>query len=115
MWGFDLPAGTSPDSVVTVRVRPVWSGLPEIEVSDDQYSSTVAGLTACGRADLGRQGGLRGHDGELDNNDFVAFIDDFFDSDASADLGRQGGMPGRDDLLDNNDFVVFIDLFFHGC
>ncbi len=65
--------------------------------------------------DLGRQGGLPGADGLLNNNDFIVFIDFFFNADARADMGVQGGVPGQDGLFDNNDFVVFIDLFFTGC
>jgi hypothetical protein len=66
-------------------------------------------------ADLGGTGGLPGHDCILDNNDFVVFIDYFFNSDARADRGGTGGLPGADGILDNNDFIVFIDQFFAGC
>jgi len=66
-------------------------------------------------ADLGQQGGGPGQDGVLDNNDFVAFIDHFFNHDAAADVGTQGGLPGHDAQWDNNDFVIYIDLFFAGC
>ncbi|HZW07488.1 MAG TPA: immunoglobulin domain-containing protein [Phycisphaerales bacterium] len=66
-------------------------------------------------ADLGRVGGVAGNDGVLDNNDFVVFIDYFFNADSRADCGIQGGVPGHDGLFDNNDFVVFIDAFFAGC
>ena len=65
--------------------------------------------------DLGSQGGIPGPDGQLDNNDFVIFIADFFTLNARADVGRQGGAPGGDGLFNNNDFVVFIDEFFGGC
>ena len=34
--------------------------------------------SACLAADLGVPGGLPGRDGLLDNNDFIAFIDAFF-------------------------------------
>ncbi|MBY0308462.1 MAG: DUF3466 family protein, partial [Phycisphaerales bacterium] len=43
-------------------------------------------LPAC-VADLGGQGGVIGADGQLDNNDFIAFISLFFDADARADVG----------------------------
>ncbi len=29
-------------------------------------------------ADMGIQGGIPGHDGQWDNNDFIVFIDQFF-------------------------------------
>ncbi|MBY0307453.1 MAG: choice-of-anchor D domain-containing protein, partial [Phycisphaerales bacterium] len=66
-------------------------------------------------ADLGHQGGLPGPDGQLDNNDFIAFIAAFFAQDAAADLGHQGGLPGGDGAFDNNDFIAFIAAFFAGC
>jgi hypothetical protein len=66
-------------------------------------------------ADLGGQGGIAQPDGIYDNNDFVVFIDDFFNHDVHADLGSTGGVLGPDGAFDNNDFVVFIDLFFQGC
>jgi hypothetical protein len=66
-------------------------------------------------ADLGAQGGAAGHDGVLDNNDFVVFIDYFFNHNPLADVGRQGGVTPGDGAWDNNDFVVFIDQFFAGC
>ncbi|MDP1662153.1 MAG: GC-type dockerin domain-anchored protein [Phycisphaerales bacterium] len=77
---------------------------------------TAAGtLTACGPADIGRQGGVAGADGLLNNNDFVVFIDYFFNSNPLADRGTTGGVPGTDGQYDNNDFIVFIDQFFAGC
>jgi probable HAF family extracellular repeat protein len=72
------------------------------------------GVSPCA-ADLGMQGGLPGADSQLDNNDFIAFINYYFASDAHADLGVQGGGPGHDGVLDNNDFIAFIGLFFSGC
>jgi len=65
-------------------------------------------------ADMGSQGGQPGADGVLDNNDFIAFIDYFFNNDPRADVGAQGGVRGVDQKLDNNDFISFIDAFFQG-
>ncbi|HZW06183.1 MAG TPA: GC-type dockerin domain-anchored protein [Phycisphaerales bacterium] len=70
---------------------------------------------ACGQADVGSTGGVPGPDGQLNNNDFVVFIDYFFNENPLADVGSVGGVPGADGAWDNNDFVVFIDLFFAGC
>jgi hypothetical protein len=67
------------------------------------------------KADLGKQGGVGGPDGALDNNDFISFIDLFFSNNPLADLGSQGGVAGADTFFDNNDFVIFIDEFFSGC
>jgi len=66
-------------------------------------------------ADMGGAGGEPGADGQHDNNDFVVFIDRFFNQNPLADLGSVGGAPGADSVFDNNDFVVFIDAFFAQC
>jgi photosystem II stability/assembly factor-like uncharacterized protein len=66
-------------------------------------------------ADLGTAGGVPGHDGLLNNNDFIAFITYFFNSDPAADVGSAGGLPGSDGQFNNNDFIAFINLFFAGC
>jgi hypothetical protein len=68
--------------------------------------------SVCGAADVGGVGGVAGADNHLDNNDFVVFIDLFFNHNAIADMGSTGGTPGADGAWDNNDFVVFIDNFF---
>jgi hypothetical protein len=91
------------DSAAFIANLRAEAGNPGTEPSDD-----------CA-ADLGKQGGLEGHDNRLDNNDFVVFIDLFFQHEEDADLGKQGGLEGHDGAWDNNDFVVFIDLFFNGC
>jgi hypothetical protein len=72
-------------------------------------------LPPCGPADVGIGGGLPGHDHVLDNNDFIAFITLFFNSDPIADMGIGAGLPGSDGLYDNNDFIAFINHFFAGC
>jgi hypothetical protein len=63
-------------------------------------------------ADIGIQGGTAGDDGLLDNNDFIVFVNWFFNNDMQADIGVQGAVRGHDGVLDNNDFIVFVDLFF---
>jgi phage baseplate assembly protein gpV len=65
--------------------------------------------------DIGSQGGLPGADGTRDNNDFVVFIDYFFNHNTQADVGSQGGVAGPDGQWDNNDFVEFINEFFAPC
>lgn len=72
-------------------------------------------VTGCSGADLASEGAAAGGDGILDNNDFVRFIQLFFDSDVQADIGAEGGAAGSDGAWDNNDFIVFIGLFFEGC
>jgi hypothetical protein len=68
--------------------------------------------TRCGPADIAGAGASDGFDGEVDNNDFVLFIQWFFDSDIRADIGIGGAEPGSDGEFDNNDFIVFIQQFF---
>jgi hypothetical protein len=75
-------------------------------------SNLPGGMPTCGAADVGGVGGVAGADGHLDNNDFVVFIDFFFNHNPLADQGSTGGAPGADGAWDNNDFVVFIDNFF---
>ena len=58
---------------------------------------------------------MLGADGQFDNNDFISFIDLFFESSSAADVGGQGGVISADNGLDNNDFIAFIELFFQGC
>jgi hypothetical protein len=70
---------------------------------------------ACSTADLGSEGGAAEADGLLDNNDFVLFVQQFFDEDLQSDIGSEGGLARGDGLLDNNDFVVFVNAFFAGC
>ena len=72
-------------------------------------------VAACCPADIGVAGGEPGTDGQLDNNDFIVYIDRFFNGDVRADIGAAGGVAGTDGELDNNDFIVFIDRFFEGC
>ena len=82
---------------------------PSLDANTDGVIDTCQ---PCGPADLGRQGGEPGFDRLLDNNDFIIFINFFFDTNPLADLGQQGGLPGADGQFDNNDFIAFIDFFF---
>jgi len=123
------PAGGQPQQVFHFdsgeRVVTGGEGFPAISIS------ATTGVVGCSRrtlginaapigrcaADIGGQGGDPGSDGALDNNDFIVFIDAFFNSAPVADMGGQGGTPGADGHFDNNDFVAFIDAFFNatGC
>jgi hypothetical protein len=68
----------------------------------------------CGLADIGTSGGASGRDNNLDNNDFIVFINHFFAQQATADIGSEGGTQAPDGAYDNNDFIVFINAFFAG-
>jgi len=107
VFDFDGPGGRPASLVVAGQ----FTGAGGLAVSN----LAVLDAAWCGAADVGRQGGLAKHDGRLDNNDFVAFIELFFAGDVRADVGVQGGVAGRDGVFDNNDFVVFVDAFFGGC
>jgi hypothetical protein len=114
------------------NIDPVWSpgdaGMPDVAMGGlglaDVLSAgfidrvLISSLPVCSgcRADIGKPGGLTGSDGVLDNNDFIAFINAFFEDDRLiADFGSAGGLQGGDGVLDNNDFIAFIDAFFAGC
>jgi hypothetical protein len=100
--GYSLgPAAVSTSGVYTCRVANACGSVVS-------QASRVTVL----QPDVGVTGGVAGSDGALDNNDFVVFIDAFFNASPMADLGRQGGVHGGDGVFDNNDFVAFIDLFF---
>jgi hypothetical protein len=105
-----------PDGAASSGAVDGWNGANGTTAS---YRIDLAGVCratagpVCGAADVGGTGGVAGADGHLDNNDFVVFIDFFFNHNPLADQGSIGGTPGADGLWDNNDFVVFIDNFFN--
>lgn len=66
-------------------------------------------------ADIGTAGGVMAADGTIDNNDYVVFINEYFNNTLIADVGVVGGVRGSDGVLDNNDWIVFINEFFAGC
>ncbi|HYC99620.1 MAG TPA: GC-type dockerin domain-anchored protein, partial [Phycisphaerales bacterium] len=117
-WGVDpaspfngLPAG-GPIRVSRSRTNynPAIHDLPGWNIDIINPEPIAAEVPDC-LADLGRTGGLAEPDGQLNNNDFVVFIDFFFAADLRADIGSVGGVPGPDGFHNNNDFVVFIDRF----
>jgi microcystin-dependent protein len=90
-------------------------GTEQITLTNNNIPAHTHTLQPWCPADIGKAGGLIGHDGIRDNNDFIAFITLFFLSDPWADFGVQGGLPGSDGMFDNNDFVQFIEAFFADC
>lgn len=108
----DWPAGYKARKVVV---------LPNGDIAIQMYDTASPSSLCIARhrtapvADIGSPNGLPGHDGVFDNNDFIVFIDRFFNMDPTADIGTKGGWVGSDGTFDNNDFVVFVDLFFRGC
>lgn len=116
-WALMGPESFS-STTITVRLgsleRIVSLSPPAADGSSFAYIRGVIN-SPCSPADLGGQGGAEGGDGLLDNNDFIVFIQYFFQQDPRADLGSEGGASGPDSFFDNNDFVVFIDAFFQGC
>ncbi|MBY0308439.1 MAG: immunoglobulin domain-containing protein [Phycisphaerales bacterium] len=63
-------------------------------------------------ADRAGPGGVEGTDGSLSNDDFIVFINQFFEMDQRADVGGPGGFSLPDGQFDNNDFIAYINLFF---
>jgi hypothetical protein len=105
----------APDGPGAANPLASWTGT---NTATGNYRISFSGTcfatgAACGPADLGSTGGVPGADNHLDNNDFVVFIDFFFNHNPLADQGSTGGVPGSDGIWDNNDFVVFIDNFFN--
>jgi hypothetical protein len=96
-------------------VPPTWYASIQCVVSTTCSTKALSTYLGIRSADIGKQGGLYGHDGLYDNNDFISFIDLFFAHDPRADMGAQGGIHGNDGLWDNNDFVSYIDTFFEHC
>ena len=89
---------------------------PDTDTQIASFTAKIEGYpTPACPADFGAAGGLYGQDSTLDNNDFIAFINLFFDQHPLADVGEAGGLTGQDGALDNNDFIAFINLFFNGC
>jgi hypothetical protein len=111
VWSLEI----SPISPTVAAGTPDTCNITGVSLDSITFDSVTITLPLACPADLGRQGGLPGGDGHLDNNDFVMFINYFFSGNPLADLGVQGGGPGQDGHFDNNDFVAFIDDFFHGC
>ncbi|MBY0309183.1 MAG: hypothetical protein K2Q09_10615, partial [Phycisphaerales bacterium] len=110
---FSLRTATSvSDDGRTVSGTAFDPGSGQLRVYVATWTSTTGGGCA---PDLGGAGGVSGRDGSLDNNDFIVFINDFFQSSMSADFGTAGGAAGQDGVLDNNDFIAFINAFFAGC
>ena len=72
----------------------------------------VARVDPISPADIGRQGGIGGGDGQLDANDLVVYLNRFFAQDWRADVGKQGGIAEPDGVFDSNDFVVYLSQFF---
>jgi uncharacterized membrane protein len=115
--GGSLPGGTnlveanaiSRDGTVIGGNYDTGAGTP-----GETYVIVLPDAPSC-PADLGGEGGSTTPDGVLDNNDFIVFIQYFFDQNSAADLGAEGGAQGADGNFDNNDFIVFIQLFFAGC
>ncbi|MDP1663071.1 MAG: GC-type dockerin domain-anchored protein [Phycisphaerales bacterium] len=114
----DTPFGAQrqPDGANSSGIVDAWNGANAntngylIELTGTCYPSSGP---ICGLADVGGVGGAPGADNHLDNNDFVVFIDYFFNQNPIADQGSTGGVAGADGVYDNNDFIVFIDNFFN--
>jgi hypothetical protein len=103
------------DSVTPGHVYYYWLRAAQGAGPLSDIAGPEAGSASPCNADIGKQGGVPGFDGVLDNNDFIAFINAYFSSNLRADFGTTAGQPGSDGLLNNNDFIAFITAFFAGC
>lgn len=108
---YNLPITDGSANFNVIRTeRRVYTDRVILEGAPDALSTP-----ACRSADIGAEGGAEGIDGRLDNNDFIVYINWFFEQDYRADIGTPGGAEGADADFDNNDLVVFINRFFSGC
>jgi len=73
------------------------------------------GVTICCLADIVGGDGNPPGDGNVDGNDFQAFLNAFGASDSLADLVGGDGNPPPDGNVDGNDFQAFLNAFGAGC
>jgi len=66
-------------------------------------------------ADLVGGDGNPPRDGNVDGNDFQAFLNAFGSGDALADIVGGDGNPPADGSVDGNDFQAFLNAFAAGC
>lgn len=70
----------------------------------------------CGPADIAKQGGQVGADGQVTVDDLVMFLSRFFAGDLTvADLVSQGGTELPDGQVTVDDLVYFLSRFFGPC
>jgi hypothetical protein len=82
------------------------------------------GPQACGPGDIAATDASPGHDGCMDNGDFLLFVSEFFTADCPgcgvpgaaqcghADIAATDASPGHDGCVDNGDFLLFVSDFF---
>ncbi|MFT3685252.1 MAG: GC-type dockerin domain-anchored protein [Phycisphaerales bacterium] len=109
----DAPGGVTGQFTTLVAADPIDNIRYMVVYTPTQVFLRI--IQRCGGADMGSVGADANFDGMLDNNDFVVFINMFFNQDPHADVGVSGGLVGSDGRFDNNDFIAFITLFFSGC
>ncbi|MBY0308401.1 MAG: immunoglobulin domain-containing protein, partial [Phycisphaerales bacterium] len=115
-----IPATGSNSGTSTFTLSAVGTGADRLRLrcivsNDCGNAASIPVRLFVAPADIGAAGGVAGRDALYDNNDFIAFINDFFNMDPLADIGRAGGVLGDDGVWDNNDFIAFINAFFAGC
>jgi hypothetical protein len=118
--GGTIVLGATTERLTIERPGRSSAGAYYVEVSGPCTSGVVRSANgllrvACGLSDVASAGAVVGPDGVLDTNDFVIFIDWFFNADPRADLAGVGAVRPSDGLLDANDLVVFVQEFFEGC
>jgi len=69
----------------------------------------------CSLGDIVGGDGNPPQDGQLDGNDFVAFLNAFGGGALLADLVGGDGNPPADGSVDGNDFTAFLNAFGAGC
>jgi hypothetical protein len=90
------------------------AGIMAINLRTNMAGGGGTPTSPCGPADIAGGGASPGADNFLDNNDFIYFIQLFFENAPAADIAGGGAAPGADGAWDNNDFILFIQTFFDG-
>ncbi|MGH7131482.1 MAG: GC-type dockerin domain-anchored protein [Phycisphaerales bacterium] len=122
--------GTSHGGYLLLDIRAVSSDGHTVSgvakrLSDGALVSYVATIPAvggsettppCGPADIAKQGGQVGADGQVTVDDLVVFLSRFFAGDLNvADLVSQGGAETPDGQVTVDDLVYFLSRFFGPC
>lgn len=115
---FGTVSGAATDTLTITNTSLAAAGTYRLDATNSCGTTTgpnIPVVVRCGLSDLGSTGGVTGPNGQISNDDQIAFYTLFFAEDPRADLGMSGGLTGSDGLFDNNDEVVFWNNYFIGC
>ena len=102
---------SSPQEVERLIVRPLEDSLSTINGIDTLSATASASNAGLEIFDISSCRGCRADidgDGDVDGEDFFAYLELFIAGDARADIDRDGD-------IDAEDFFGYLDLFVQGC